>query len=178
MSLSCGTTEVVPFQNRFMRTPLQASELLRKLIASGFGGAGDSLHAELEIIGIAGVFQRGLVGDQALLKQIVERLVEGLHAVLRGPLVQSFADVAGLLGRGDALADVCGGDEYLDGRDTADAIATLDQALADDRAQSGRELETDLLLLRRRKDADDAADGLNGVEGVQGAEDHVAGFGG
>src|ERR1039457_6765418 len=125
MGFSYGTTEVVPFQNRFMRPPLETSELLGELVARGFGGAGDALYAELEIVGIAGVFQRRLVGDQALLEQFEERLVEGLHAVLRGSLVQRFADVAGLLGRDDALADVGGGDEDLDGRDAAGSVATL-----------------------------------------------------
>ena len=64
-----------------------------------------------------------------------------------------FANVARLF-RGDhAFANVGGGHQHFDGRNTAGAVGALDQALADDRAQRGRELQANLLLLRRREHA-------------------------
>src|SRR5208282_1544371 len=81
-------TSMFAEEDRLRKRVLEAAQLLRELVAGAFGGAGDALHAELEVVGIAGVFHRDLVGDQPLLQQIVERLVEGLHAVLRGSLVE------------------------------------------------------------------------------------------
>ena len=89
---------------------LKTTQLLRELIAGGFRGTGDSLYAKLEIIRIAGIFNRRLVGDQTLLQQIVERLIKGLHAILRRSLLQRFLDVARLLRRGNTLANICRGD--------------------------------------------------------------------
>src|SRR5689334_11751330 len=61
-------------------------------LAGNVCGGGDALHTQLEVVGVGGVFERGFVADQPGLEQIPERLVEGLHAVLRGSGRDGVAD--------------------------------------------------------------------------------------
>ena len=68
------------------------------------------------------------------------------------------------------------GDEHLEGGDHA-AADLGDEALGDDGAEGGRELDPDLVLAPVREHVDDPVDGLGGVVGVQGGEDQVAGLG-
>ena len=55
------------------------------LLSRGVGGGANSLDAELEVVGIRGADQRFVIGDEFAGVQIVEGLVEGLHAVLAVP---------------------------------------------------------------------------------------------
>src|SRR5437879_10810653 len=48
------------------------------------GGRRDALHTQLEVVGVGSVLESGLVVDQAGLEEVPERLIESLHAVLRG----------------------------------------------------------------------------------------------
>ena len=68
-------------------------------------------------------------------------------------------------------------DHHFDRGHAPFGIAAPHQALADDGAQHGRQLQADLFLLRRREDGDDAVDAFDRVQRVQGGENHVAGFG-
>ena len=78
----------------------------------------------------------------------------------------------------DAIANIAGGDHHFHGGNAARIIGAVNQALADDGLQRGRELQANLLLLRRRKDGDDALNRLRGVQSMQSGEDQVAGLGG
>src|SRR6184192_543352 len=74
------------------------------LLARGVGGRADALHLELEVVWLAGVLEGRLISDEALGIEIVERLIEGLHAVLGDAGSESFVDSARFFGSDDALA--------------------------------------------------------------------------
>src|SRR5580658_5518831 len=115
-----------------------------------FGGRRDALHAQLEVVGVRRVLQRSLVVDQPRLEQIPQRLIEGLHAVLRSTRRNRIANRARLLGHQHALSNVSGIDHHLDRRNAPVGIAAPHQSLTDNGPQHGRQLHTNLLLLRRR----------------------------
>src|SRR5208282_5040214 len=111
------------------------------------------------------------------LEQIPERLVEGLHAVLRGTGGDRFADGARLLGHQNAFPDVGGGYHDFDRGHSAFSVRTAHQALADDGTQHGRQLQADLFLLGRRENCNDTIDAFDRIQRVQGGENHVTRFG-
>src|SRR4029453_14683626 len=51
------------------------------LLAGSIGGGADTLHPEFEVVRIGGVLERRFVINELLLEEVVERLVETLHAV-------------------------------------------------------------------------------------------------
>src|SRR5271166_5771410 len=70
------------------------------------GCRGNALHSQFEFVGVGGVLKSGVVGNQVGLEQIPERLIEGLHAVLRGAGRDGVANGARFFGHQDALANV------------------------------------------------------------------------
>ena len=80
-------------------------------------------------------------------------------------------DQARLVRVDDAIADVGRGDHDFDGGHAALVVGAAHEALADHGLERGGELQTNLLLLRRREDGDDALDRLGRVQSVQGRED-------
>src|SRR5271165_2822654 len=124
------------------------------------GRGGDTLHAQFEVVGVGGVLQSGLVVHQARLEQVPQRLIEGLHAVLRCAGRDSVANGASLLGHENALPNEGSIDHHLDSGDAALGVATAHQALAHNGAQHSRQLQPNLFLLGRRKNRDDAVDGF------------------
>src|ERR1700733_2838254 len=69
------------------------------------GRRSNTLHAQLEVVGIRRILQRGFVVDQPGLEQIPQRLVEGLHAVLRRSGRNRVTNRACLLRHQNALPD-------------------------------------------------------------------------
>src|SRR5260370_29506816 len=74
------------------------------LFASGVGGGTDALHAQLEIVGIGCAAEGFLKADEVARIEIVERLVEGLHAVLAGAGCNGVVDPARLFRIYDSIA--------------------------------------------------------------------------
>ena len=136
----------------------------------------DARDAQLEVVHVGGMQQRFFVRDQAFAVQVVERLVEGLHPVLRSAGGDGVADEAGFLRDGNTVADVGGRNQHFHRRHAPVAVRAAHQALGNDGSKSAGHLHANLLLLGRRKDGDDALDGFRGIERVQGGEDQVAGF--
>ncbi len=136
------------------------------------------MQAQLELVWV-GCAQHGFfVSDELLGVEIVDGLIESLHAVLADAGGNRVANQARLIRVHDAIAHVCGGDHHFHGRHAALPIGARHQSLADDGLESGSKLQTNLFLLRRREHGDDALNRFRGVQGVQGREHHVAGFGG
>src|SRR5437764_3649974 len=117
-------------------------------------------------------------GDELLGVEIEERLIEGLHAVLAGAGGDGVVNQARFVRIDDAVTNVRGGDHDFDRGNAAFVVGAAHQALGNDGLQRGGELQTNLLLLGRRKDRDNTLNGFGGVESVQGGEHKVAGFGG
>src|SRR5205823_2079312 len=115
------------------------------LLAGGVGGGADALHLELEVVWLAGVLESGLISDQALRVEVVKRLIEGLHAVLRDAGGEGFVDGARLFRSDDALANVLGRNQHLDSGHASSAVSFADESLRDDGLEHGRTLQTDLL---------------------------------
>src|SRR5262249_37431848 len=61
---------------------LEVGHLAFHLFASRVGGGADALDAQLEFVGVGRAHERFVDGDELLVIEIEERLVEGLHAVL------------------------------------------------------------------------------------------------
>src|SRR5438067_3716129 len=110
------------------------------LLARGVGGRADTLHLEFEVVWLAGVLESGLISNEALGVKIVERLIEGLHAILRDAGGKGFVDLPRFFRSDDALADVVGRDQHFDGRHASGAISFTDEALRDDSFQNRRQL--------------------------------------
>src|SRR5690349_21207253 len=68
---------------------------LNTLHPAPVGGSLDALHLELEIVGVAGVAQGRLVGDELVVEEAQNALVEGLRAVLRVALADGGFDHVG-----------------------------------------------------------------------------------
>ncbi len=141
-------------------------------------GRRDALDLQLELVDVGRPAQRFLVRDEPLLEQAEDRLIEGLHAVLRRARGDRAVDQVRLVLVDDAVADEGRADHHFDRRRAALAVDPRHQALRDDGLQHARELQADLLLLVRREDRDDAVDRFGRVERVQRREHEVAGFGG
>src|SRR2546425_789352 len=77
------------------------------------GGRFDSLQLQLELVRIAGAAERLLHGDEVFLEQAVDRLVEGLHAILRRALRDRLVDQLGLVLVLDAVAHEVGDTQDL-----------------------------------------------------------------
>src|SRR5579884_3290701 len=91
-----------------------------------------SLNAQFEFVGVGRVEQSFVQRDQSLSVQVVDRLVKGLHAVLRDACGNGIANQAGLFRIDDAVADVFRRDQNFSGRHTPDAVGFAHQPLRDD----------------------------------------------
>src|SRR5690606_1942298 len=128
-------------------------------------------------VGRAGrVANRLLVGDQARLDEVGQRLVEGDHAVGVQALRDGVLDLAGAHRVLDHLPHPLGVDHDLEPRDHALAVGARDQPLRDHAAQHRGQAEARLHLLVGGEHRDDAVDGLGGVHRVQGGEDQMPGL--
>src|SRR5258705_2080561 len=125
------------------------------LIAGHLRRGRNTLNLQLELVDVRRPAQRFLVRDQLLLEQVEDRLVERLHAVLRGALRDGAVDHVRLLLVHDAVADERGADQDFDGRRPPLAVHLRNQALRDDGLQHARQLDADLLLLVWRGNPDD-----------------------
>src|SRR5437764_1133075 len=157
---------------------LEVGHLAFHLLAGGVGSGADALDAQLEFVGVRGAGQSFVDGDELLGVEIEERLIEGLHALLAGAGGDGVVNQARFVRIDDAVTNVRGGDHDFDRGNAAFVVGAAHQALGNDGLQRGGELQTNLLLLGRRKDRDNTLNGFGGVESVQGGEHKVAGFGG
>src|SRR6185503_9679706 len=116
---------------------------------------------------------RFFLRHDSLLQQLLQALVERLHAVLLSGLDRGvhLRDLA----FADQVTDRRGADHDLVRGDAAAADA-LEQRLRDRRAQRLRQHRAHHFLLGRREHVDDTVDGLGGGAGVQRAEHQVAGL--
>ncbi len=116
-----------------------------------------------------------LVGDLALGVELVQRLVEGLHALLGGALHQRLQLVH------LALADQVGGQrgvqQHLDHRPPPLAVGGRHQLLGDDGLEVQRQVHPHLAMTVGREEVDDPLQRLVGVVRVQGRQAQVAGLG-
>src|ERR1700690_484036 len=106
------------------------------LFARGVGRAADALDSQAEFVRVRGAHQGLFQRDQTARVQIINRLIESLHAVLAGAGGDRVADVARFVRIHNAIADEAGGNTYFDGRNAAGAVAAAHKTLADYRAQS------------------------------------------
>src|SRR6267142_2769962 len=170
--------EASPRGKLFAGEALEVGHLRGHFFAGGVGGGANALDAQLEFVGVRCTRQSFVERDELLGVEIEERLIERLHAVLAGAGGDGVVNQARFVRVDDAIADVARGDHDFDGRNAALVIRAAHQALRDDGLQRGGQLQTDLLLLRWRKDGDDALNRFRGVKSMQGGKDEVAGFGG
>ncbi len=126
--------------------------------------------------GIGGAVESGLQGDQAFEVQGGERLIEGLHAVLRLPGLHHAVDLVHLV-LADEVADGGVGNEDLHRERPPLAGGAGQERLAENALEHEGQLHPYLALLMGREDVDDAVDRLRGGVGVQGGEGQVAGLG-
>src|SRR5580700_780229 len=115
-----------------------------------------ALNAKPELVGVRSAHQRFFQRDQSAGIEIVDRLIESLHAVLASSSRNGVADAASLIRIHDAIANESSSDHYLDGWHAPSPIPAPNQALANHRPQSAGKLQANLLLLRRRKHSNDA----------------------
>src|SRR5690242_1005954 len=99
-----------------------------------------------------------------------ERLVEGLHAVLRGARSDGVAYERGLLLADDVVAYEAGRNHDLDRRHAPRAFVRAHESLRDDCLQNPRELYAHGLLQMRREGTDDSPHRLCRVERVESRE--------
>src|SRR5579859_703496 len=101
--------------------PVHLAGLLH-LFARRVARGANALDAELELVGVGRTNQSFVQCDQSLSVQIVERLVESLHAVLRDAAGDGVMNHAGLIRIDHAIADEFRGNQNLDGGHAADAV--------------------------------------------------------
>src|SRR5690606_5367487 len=140
-------------------------------LAEGVGvgvvlAAGTLGQADLERQAVArvGLAQRLLELDLAFLVEPVQRLVEGLHAVLQR-LVHGVLDLVHLAAA-DQVADHRRVDQHLHGRQAL-AVRPDPQASGELRLQVHGQVHQHVLVRRLREEVEDALQGLVGVVGVQ-----------
>ncbi len=120
-----------------------------------------------------GVGERLVEGDDVLVVEPVQRLLEGLRA-LGERLLHRLLDRVELAAL-DQLGDVAGVHEDLDRRDAL-AVGLAHQALGDHAAQRHREVEVEQLAVFEREEVDDAVERVVGVVGMQRRQAQVAGL--
>ena len=162
MAAACGTE--IPVGRLVFAEALEFVHGAFHILAGGIGGGTDTLNAEVEIVRVRGAQQGFFECDEVARIEIEERLIERLHAVLAGSGGDGLADHASLVRIDDAIANVSGRNHDFDRRHASRTVALADQTLADDRLERPGELQTNLLLLRRREDGDDALNRFRRVE--------------
>ena len=111
----------------------EVRHLFFHFFAGGVGSGADTLDAQAEFVGV-GSAQKGFIErDEILAVEIEERLIEGLHAVLRAASGNGVMNQARFVGVDDAIADIAGGDHDFDGGHAALVVGAAHQALRDDR---------------------------------------------
>src|SRR5579871_1466040 len=131
------------------------------------------LESDAEVVRVRRRRQRVPQGDQTVLEQVEQRLVEGLHAVVLA-LGDDLLNRLLVIGLEDAVEDPSRHHHDFNRRHPALAVGTLEEALAHDAFQRGRQGEANLLLLERREEVDDAVDRFGGIGRVEGGQDKVA----
>src|SRR3990170_7809803 len=147
---------------------------LLKIVPREVRGRGDAAHPQREVVGVAGLPERLLEGDEPPLEERQEGLVEGLHPVAHETLRDRLPDLAGLVLVLDVLPHPGGVQQDLRGGNAPLSVGAGEQPLRDDRPEDGGQLQADLLLLERRGRRHDAGDRLGGGHGGQGGPDEGA----
>lgn len=117
-----------------------------------------------------------LAGDDVLCEEVVEVIVDGVHAFLPSDFHE--ADDLFDFPVPNAGAECVVHAEDFGGEDATLSIDGGEESLGDDCFEDVAELGDDLLLLVGREDIDETVDALRGIDGVEGGEDEVSGFGG
>src|SRR5262249_17362546 len=136
----------------------------------------DSLSAKLELVRIGGLLQRFIIGDEFLSVKAVNRLIEGLHTILRRSRGNRLSDHSRFVLIRDAVANEFGRHQYLNRRHAAQPIGFANEAHRDDGFQHTGQLQSNLLLLMRWEYGDDAVDRFGCIERMERAEYQVTGF--
>src|SRR5262249_1875994 len=110
---------------------LEVGHLTLHLLAGGVGGRANTLNAQPELIGVGSAQERFFESDELFAVNIEERLIEGLHAVLRCGCGDGVVNEASLVGVDDAIANISGGDHDFDSGDAAFVVCAANQALGD-----------------------------------------------
>src|SRR5487761_110160 len=133
------------------------------------------LDTQPQLVLRVGVAHRVLVGDETRLVELIERLIEGLHAEPR----RARHDVLDLrhLAFEDEVLDERRVQHDLHGRDTAGAALARHQAPRDERPDVERQVHQQLRPALVGEEVDDAVQRLVGVVGVQRREHQVPGLG-
>ena len=132
-------------------------------------------HEQLEVVLVRGRLEGVLHRHEALLDVAQERLVEGLHPVVRA-LGDHLGEPPGLLGIHDHVAHPAGHPQDLAGGHAAVAVGGGHQPLGDHALQRAGEHRARLALLGLREEVDDPVHRLGRVHGVHGGEHEVAGL--
>src|SRR5215212_5757319 len=111
-----------------------------------------------QLVRVRRPLHRHLDGDEALVVERGERLVEGLHAVLALAGLHHRVNLVHLV-LADEVADGRVGDENFERHRATAAVRARDERLTENAFQDERELRAYLRLLRRREDVDDTVDG-------------------
>src|SRR5688572_23126312 len=119
------------------------------------------LDAQPQLVLGVGVPEALLIGDDARLVEVEQRLVEGLHAeAVRAP--HHFLDLRDLAAE-DQVRDERRADHDLHGGDAALGLLARYQALRDHRADVQRQVHQELLALLLGEEVDDAVERLVGA---------------
>ena len=114
-----------------------------------------------------------LEADEAVPHEVEQRLIQRLHAVVVA-LGQHLLELVDPHRVGDAVDDLRGAREDLDGRHAALAVGPLEEPLADDAPQRGDQRLARLRLLGRGEQVDEARHGVGDPGGPHGGDDQVA----
>src|SRR5262249_13189411 len=103
----------------FALEAFEVGHLVGHFFTGGVGCGTNTLNLEAEFVGVRSAEQGFFDGDELFVVEIEERLIEGLHAVLRSAGGDGVVNEASFIGVDDAIADVGGGDHNFDGGDAA-----------------------------------------------------------
>src|SRR5581483_11917158 len=92
----------------FSGEALEIGHLALHFLAGGVRSGTDALNAQTEFVRIGRAHEGFLERDELLVVEIKERLIEGLHAVLRSAGGDGVVDEARFVRVDDAIADVGG----------------------------------------------------------------------
>ncbi len=129
-----------------------------------------------QLVGVRRTLHRHLDGDEPLVVERGERLVQGLHAVLALSGLHHRVNLVHLV-LADEVADGRVRDEDFERHAAPAPVGTRQKRLAKYPFQDHRELRAYLRLLAGREDVDDAVDGRRRGVRVERGEGEVAGLG-
>ena len=122
----------------YLRGRLLRQARWRRDVIERVVGRVDSLDAHLELVRIRRIVQRFFHGDEPLLKQLKQRLVKRLHAVLRRARGNRFANHVGLFFVDDVIANQSGGNQDFDSGHSARAFRRAHESHRNYRLQNSR----------------------------------------